>query len=196
MSRPLLCLFLVPALSAPAWAGDAGAGHVGLMLSMDAYSDETFEAGQDDDARTTEPGTGALVRYMAPPDLGPDWLPTLGIGAGRWGSRLEGSCCGFADEHARFTFTAVDLLVGNLSRSGDVHEAWYLLLGGSSVDVEPTFDAGGVEGLTSGRQRGGQVGFGFFAGTAGGFSGGFEARYTQAGELSVTNWQISVGMGF
>lgn len=189
MNPCALVATLALALPLMAAAGERRAGHVGLVLSNDDYSDEAFEAGREDDDSTMAPGVA--VKYVYKPER----FPLVGIGVAHWRSELSGDCCGFEESTLEPAFTSVDLLVGNLTTSGDVREVWYFFTGATSVDVRTDFDATAA-GIEEGRQGAVQLGLGFFAGPPGGFSGGFELRPTRLDDFDVTHLQLSVGYGF
>lgn len=187
-----LTLAAIMALALPlmAAAEERGAGHVGLVLSNDDYSEDAFEIGREDDGTSMAPG--ATLKYVYEPG---GW-PLLGLGVTHWRSALEGDCCGFENATVTSTFTSLDLLLGNLELSGDVREVWYLFAGASSVDIETDFDATAVPSIEEDHQDAVQFGVGFFAGPPGGFSGGFELRRTRLDDFAITHLQLSVGYGF
>lgn len=190
-SLPLVLLLL----AVPQLAVAADAGHVSVALAFDDYGSDTFVDGRDgDDPAAWNPAL--VAQYVREPT---GWLagwPALGVGVGRWHSSFKGDCCGFSGSEVDVEFTNLDLLVANLDRDGAFREVWYLLGGVSSVNVETDFDTDGVEGITAGRESAAQVGLGFFAGEAGGVTGGFELRYTKLSDFGVTTARFSVGVGF
>lgn len=182
-------------LAAPCSADAADAGHVGLALTYDDYGSDAFMDGRSgDDPASWSPAL--VAQYVREPSGWLEGWPALGIGIGRWNSSFKGNCCGFSGAEVDAEFTNLDLLVANFAQRGAVREVWYLLGGVSSVDVATDFDTDAVAGITAGRESAAQVGFGFFAGKAGGFTGGFELRHTRLSDFGVTTARFSVGGGF
>jgi len=189
----LVALFL---LAVPSSTLAQDAGHVSLALSSDNYGSDAFRGGRDGSGNGSTLNGALVAQYVRDPTGPLSWLPTLGVGIGRWNSSLEGNCCGFSGSEVNVELTNLDLLLANLDQRGNIREVWYLLGGVSSVDVGADFNTAGVEGVSAERQSAFQLGFGFFAGRSGGFTGGFELRHTRLPDFDITTARITVGIGF